>query len=159
MTAGRDAVRARIRTGLAESVVQEHISQVCAWLNIAHYHTKDSRGSDRGMLDSICIGPGGARAFEAKDDDGKLTEEQTLWMWLIESVGIKAMVVRPADTRSRPGELGGKSLIQRELEQIATGPTGQKFPPDVVAALKKARDRKNRELAAAIARARARGRS
>lgn len=143
-----------VKTGLAEGVVQHHVDQACQWLNVAHYHTKDSRGSQRGFLDSFCIGPGGAVVFECKDDDGKTTDEQDLWTWLLESIGIRVVLLRPEDLVNRP-EYRGRNRIWHELEQIARDDTGQKFPEHIITALKKSRSEKARRLAAQIARGRA----
>lgn len=144
-----------VKTGLAEDVVQNHVDVLCGWLTIAHYHTKDSRGSQRGFPDSFCIGPGGALVIECKDDDGKTTDEQDLWIWLLESVGIRVLLVRPEDTHNQP-KYGGKSLIQHELEKIARNDTGRRFPNHIITALKKSRSEEMRRLAAQIARGQAR---
>jgi hypothetical protein len=144
------------KTGLAEEVVQNYIDQICGYANVAHYHTKMSKGSmGRGFLDSVCIGPGGALVFEAKDDDGKKTAEQELWTWLWESIGVRVVLVRPADMVPR-ADLGNKSLIQFEIARIATGDGGKKFPPHIIAGLKLARNTAARDLAKDIARSRAR---
>lgn len=139
---------------VAEDAVQNYIDVYCQYRGVAHYHTKDSRGSQRGFLDSVCIGPGGSLILESKDDDGKTTDEQDLWIWLWQSVGVRVVLVRPDDRRPR-ADLGGKSLIQYEIDQIATGQDGRKFPPHIAAAIKKSRSEAARQLAKTIARSRA----
>ena len=142
------------KTGLAEDVVQHHIDQACQWLTIAHYHTKDSRGSQRGFPDSFCIGPGGAVVFECKNDDGKTTDEQDLWIWLLESIGIRVVLLRPEDLVNRP-EYRGRNRIWHELEKISRSTDGSRFPDHIVTALKKSRSAQARRLAAQITRGRA----
>jgi hypothetical protein len=145
------------KTGLAEQAVQDYIDGVCVFLKVAHYHTKFSMGSQRGFLDSICVGPGGIVVFECKDDTGKTTPEQDMWTRIWQIVGVPVFLVRPEDMRPR-ADLGGKSLIHHEIARIATGPDGQKFPQDIVAALALARSEQARRLAAQTAR-RARART
>lgn len=147
---------ATTKTGLREDVVQAHVAGICALLGLAHYHTKDSRGSDRGFLDSFVIGPGGPTVIECKDDTGKTTAEQDLWTWLFTNVmNIPVLLVRPEDTRPR-ADLGGKTLIQVELEKISRGPGGERFPPDIARAIVAARKAAVRQGLAAIKRATAR---
>ena len=157
MAAARKTSASTVKTGLPESAVQVHVDLVCGWKHVPYYHTKDSRGSHRGFPDSVCIGPGGGLVIECKDDDGKTTPEQDMWLWLFESVGFRVLLVRPEDTRNRP-EHGGKSLIQVEIEKIATGEGGVKFPPHIITALQKSRSEEVRRLAATIARGQARRR-
>lgn len=155
MTKARTPAEAAVK--VPEAAVQNYIDAVCQYRTVAHCHTKDSRGSQRGFLDSTCIGAGGVRIFEAKDDDGATTDEQKLWTWLWESVGVRVVLVRPEDMQPR-ADLGGKSLIQHEIDQIATGPDGRKFPPHIVEAIKRSRSAQQREMAKAIARRQARRR-
>jgi hypothetical protein len=149
---------ARAKTGLAERVVQDHISAVAGYLGLAHYHTEDSRGSDAGFLDSFLIGPGGPLVIEAKDDDGKTTPEQELWRWLFtEVLGITVLIRRPEHTRNDP-KLGGKTQIQVDLEAIARGPGGTRFPRRIADLIVTIRSAKARKQVAAITKAAARRR-
>lgn len=149
---------ARVKTGLAERIVQNHISLVCGWLHLAHYHTERSDGSDAGFLDSFVVGPGGVRVIEAKDDDGKTTPEQDLWTALLTRyAGITVLLRRPADTRNLP-EFGGKTRIQLDLEEIARGPEGERFPREIADLLVTIRSGRARAQVAAIKKAVARRR-
>lgn len=155
MTRSGPSSASPVVTGLAEDAVQNYVDGLCQLLHVAHYHTHDSRGSQRGFLDSFCIGPGGALVFECKDDDGKTTDEQDLWIWLLESIGIPVLLVRPEDMQPRR-DLGGKSLIHHELYQISRDDTGNRFPQHIITAMKKSRSEQMRRLAAQIARGQAR---
>jgi len=66
------------------------------WLT---YHTRDSRGSDAGFPDLVLARPGCPLVLaELKTSTGKLTEEQMVWMSILQHTpGVTAVVWRPAD--------------------------------------------------------------
>ena len=66
------------------------------WLT---YHTRDSRGSDKGFPDLVLARPGCPLILaELKTSTGKLTEEQMAWMSILQHTpGVMAVVWRPAD--------------------------------------------------------------
>ncbi len=63
------------------------------------YHTHDSRRSDAGFPDMVCVLPGVASIFaELKIETGKLTFAQEQWLLSLAKTGEMAYLWRPSDT-------------------------------------------------------------
>ena len=61
------------------------------------YHTRDSRGSDKGMPDILATNGKRVLFIELKSAKGKLTPEQAQWLSLLQHAGQEAYCWRPAD--------------------------------------------------------------
>jgi hypothetical protein len=59
------------------------------------YHTHDSRRSDAGFPDLICIKRGAIFALELKAQKGRVSAQQEMWLNAWSSCGAYAAVVRP----------------------------------------------------------------
>lgn len=75
-------------------------AKLCGWLI---YHTHDSRRSNPGFPDLVCVRParrdrpGRVIYAELKSDRGKLTEAQSGWLQCLADAGAEAYCWRPAD--------------------------------------------------------------
>ena len=62
------------------------------------YHTRDSRGSDPGFPDLVCVRGPRLVALETKTTLGRVTRAQLRWMDALRAVpGVEAWVARPDD--------------------------------------------------------------
>jgi len=69
-------------------------ARLMGWLT---YHVHDSRRSEPGFPDLVCIRGNTAWALELKTEKGRITEDQELWISAINQVeNIQAMVIRPS---------------------------------------------------------------
>lgn len=143
-------------SNVREEHVQDHVRQLSQLLNLGYYHTTDSRGSDPGFLDTFVIGPGGWLWIECKDATGQTTVEQDLWTAMLRWHGHTVLIIRPADIEPSP-HLGGKSLLQVDLERISRTHDRKTWPREIIAGLKLSWNRKARDLARAVARRRRTG--
>lgn len=77
--------------GLVRTCARQH-----GWLC---YHTRDSRGSDKGFPDLVLVKPGRLLFVELKSAKGKITQEQSVWLALLgKSVpGVEVYTWRPGD--------------------------------------------------------------
>lgn len=98
---------------MSEAELQRLVTELCARLGLAHYHTRDSRQSEPGFPDSVIVGS--AILFrELKSADGVLKPEQRRWGRRITRAGGNWAVWRPADWVS--------SVITDELTAIRPVP-------------------------------------
>lgn len=80
----------------AESALQDTI-RVAALRNGWHfYHTRNSRRSDAGFPDCVCIKDGRMLVFELKAQKGKVTPQQRRWIEAFDALPmVIAAIVRP----------------------------------------------------------------
>ena len=69
-----------------------------AWLGWLCIHQFDSRRSQPGFPDCLCVRDGRVVALEFKTEKGRVRPEQQAWLDALSQVpGVVARVVRPAD--------------------------------------------------------------
>jgi hypothetical protein len=94
---------AHMRTGAPieapESDLQARVRRLARESGWLVYHTRDSRGSDKGFPDLVLCRPGSLLFIELKSAAGKLSAEQATWIDLLRhSVpDVEAYLWRPAD--------------------------------------------------------------
>lgn len=86
--------------GMTEAELQQLVAQACDKMGLLHYHTHDSRRSERGYPDSTIVGPGGILFRELKSATGQLRPEQRRWGSRIQRAGGNWAVWRPVDWRN-----------------------------------------------------------
>ncbi len=69
------------------------------------YHTFDSRRSEPGWPDVVCLKNDRCIVYETKTERGKPTPAQLDWLAAFNDAGIPAKIVRPADLDSVLNEL------------------------------------------------------
>ena len=97
---------------MTEQILMAYIRQVARELDLAIYHTRDSRGSDPGFPDLLIVGKTGIFR-ELKPDEGDLRWHQRRWFRVLRVAGYSCEIWRPRDWQS--------GRIRRELE-ILTPP-------------------------------------
>lgn len=82
------------------------------------YHTHDSRRSDPGFPDLVCVKNGVLLFFEIKQQKGRVSVHQQAWIDALSAVGfnVRAAIVRPDP---KPGEIS----VDAALSLIAGGAT------------------------------------
>jgi Holliday junction resolvase len=78
-----------------EAQLQNTIREAALANGWLYYHTHDSRRSDSGFPDVICIRHGRIVVFELKIQKGKVSMEQLRWLTSWEGCGAYSRVVRP----------------------------------------------------------------
>lgn len=96
---------------MTERELQEHVRQLCADLDLYHYHPHNSRRSAPGWPDSVIVSRGGILFRELKTEHGSLSPEQRHVGDLITRAGGNWRVWRPRDL------LDGQ--IAKELTELA----------------------------------------
>jgi hypothetical protein len=84
---------------VSEGQLQARVREVCKRLCLLHYHTKDSRKSERGFVDSMIIAPTGGVlwAMELKVEGQTPTEDQKRWLHALSRVTrVESGIVRPS---------------------------------------------------------------
>ena len=82
-----------------EAQLQARVREVCKKLSLLHYHTKDSRKSERGFVDSMIIAPTGGVlwAMELKVEGATPTLDQERWLHALSRVTrVESGIVRPS---------------------------------------------------------------
>lgn len=82
---------------MAEAVLQKRVRALALTYGWKFYHTRDSRGSDRGWPDCTIGRSGRLLVRELKKQTGRLTPDQREWIAILTSCGIDAGVWRPSD--------------------------------------------------------------
>lgn len=83
---------------MRERDFQAMIEQAAGYLSWRCYHTWDSRRSNPGWPDLVCVKKGRMLALELKTDKGKVRPQQAEWIEELGKVpGVVARIVRPAD--------------------------------------------------------------
>lgn len=85
--------------GILEAALLVTVRRLAIDHGWAFYHTHDSRRSDSGFPDCVLAKPGRLLFVELKSERGKLTQEQAVWLSLLQhSVpGVEVYTWRPAD--------------------------------------------------------------
>ena len=83
---------------MTEAAFQQHILDRARAAGWRCYHTHDSRRSEPGFPDLVCVHDGRLVAAELKAARGRVTEEQAEWLAALGRVeGCEAYLWRPAD--------------------------------------------------------------
>lgn len=82
---------------MTEAQLQRAVLELAGWLRLRAYHTHDSRRSQRGFPDIVCVGPHGLIWAELKSASGTLTDDQWSWQYALLTAGQRAYVWRPCD--------------------------------------------------------------
>ncbi len=100
---------------MTEAQLLAVVRDACRWSGVLTYHTADSRCSERGYPDLVCVGTTGVLYRELKTERGRLTPDQRVWLDRLTLVGVDASVWRPADWPSRIlaelSGIGGRRLL------------------------------------------------
>lgn len=80
---------------MSEAAFQQQIKKTCEWMNLAVYHTHDSRRSQPGFPDLVIAGANGVLYRELKTETGRVTPMQQYWLDLLVEGGADAAVWRP----------------------------------------------------------------
>jgi hypothetical protein len=102
---------------MTEAQLQQSITDLCRYLALYVYHTRDSRGSARGFPDLVIVGPCGILWRELKSDTGTITPDQRAWGRAIDGAAGNWSVWRPSEWHS--------GRIRRELFAL----TGREVTP------------------------------
>lgn len=79
-----------------ESMLQDTIRVAALRNGWAFYHTRDSRRSDAGFPDCICVKDGRMLVFELKAQGGRVSRKQRAWIAAFDGVPmVLAAIVRP----------------------------------------------------------------
>jgi len=81
---------------VSEAAFQQQIKKTCEWMNLAVYHTYDSRRSQPGFPDLVIAGANGVLIRELKTETGRLTRMQQYWLDVLTEGGMDAAVWRPS---------------------------------------------------------------
>ena len=71
------------------------IRQAAKQLGMLVYHTRDSRGSDKGFCDLVIVGRGRCLFLELKGPKGRVSGEQLAWLKALRDAGQEAYIVFP----------------------------------------------------------------
>lgn len=82
---------------MTEGTLQIRVRHLATTLGWKFYHTRDSRGSDRGWPDCSIGKQGRFLVRELKSQKGRTTKDQREWLDILESCGIDAGIWRPLD--------------------------------------------------------------
>lgn len=110
---------------MLERELQSQILKLCTALGLLAYHTHDSRRSQAGFPDLVVVGANGVLYRELKKADGKVSDEQQLWIDCLNAAGQDAAVWRPVDWPVR---------VQRELQALGRCAPQRAFSPEQVRA-------------------------
>ena len=94
---------------MTEAQFQATLEELCLWLGLTCYHTRDSRKSNPGFPDLVLVGNAVIYA-ELKSAKGRLSPAQTHWIDRLVAAGQEVHVWRPADM----------DTIVARLNQLAT---------------------------------------
>jgi hypothetical protein len=82
---------------VSEKQLMEAIRHYAKLRGYLTYHTYDSRRSDPGFPDLICVRGEAAWALELKTEKGRVTEDQKAWIDALNDVEeVRALIVRPS---------------------------------------------------------------
>jgi len=83
---------------MRERDFQAMVEQAAGYLSWRCYHTHDSRRSNPGWPDLVCIKDGKMLALELKTERGRVRPEQEVWIAELGQVpGVEARIVRPSE--------------------------------------------------------------
>lgn len=98
---------------MPESELQAAVAGACRELDLKHYHTHNSRRSEKGWPDSVIVGPHGVLYRELKRQSGYPTRDQREWIAALTAAGQDVAVWRPSDWHD--------GTIARQLAAIRYG--------------------------------------
>jgi hypothetical protein len=98
---------------MSEAAWQAQVIELAKLHGWRVYHTYDSRRSNAGFPDLVCVKPGRLIVAELKRDGGRLTAEQQAWLAAFEAAGIEAWVWRPRDIAEVQAVLAGGNSSKR----------------------------------------------
>ena len=81
---------------MTEAQLQTVVVGLARMLRFLVYHTRDSRGSDKGFPDLVMVRER-TIYVELKSEKGKLTPEQREWIAALKAAGEEVYVWRPAE--------------------------------------------------------------
>lgn len=115
--ATREEFQAATALAMSEATLQSRVVRDARSLGFLAYHTRDSRGSDRGWPDLVLAHPawGLLLVRELKSQKGRVRPEQRAWLNALTALGVDAGIWRPSDL------LDG--TVHRELTARRTRPT------------------------------------
>lgn len=96
---------------MTERELQRAITDLCDWLNLAWYHTHDSRRSVAGFPDLVIAGPGGILYREIKSIGGRVSDGQKKWLNTLNASGGDARIWYLANWQD--------GTVRKELTAIA----------------------------------------
>lgn len=101
---------AKLAAAMSEGELDRSVRRIAADLGLLVYHTHDSRRSEPGFPDLVCVG---RRVMyrELKKENGRVTQAQKTWLAALVDAGQDACVWRPSDL------LAGR--IARKLAALA----------------------------------------
>ena len=84
---------------ILESAFQTRVRRAALEHGYLVYHTRDSRKSDKGFPDLVLVKPGRLLFVELKSQKGKLTQEQSVWLSMLQHSipGVEAYCWSPDD--------------------------------------------------------------
>lgn len=90
------ATIAQYKASMTEGEMQDSIRQAALQHHWRFYHTFNSRRSDAGFPDCVCVRDGRLMFFELKRQSGRVSMQQVLWIVELGQVpGVDAYIVRP----------------------------------------------------------------
>ncbi len=83
---------------ISEREFQSQVRQLATIFGWRVYHTFDSRHSDKGFPDLVCVRRNRVVFMELKTEDGKVKPEQQQWRQLLGAVGgnVEYILARPS---------------------------------------------------------------
>ena len=96
---------------MTEAELDRAVAELAGQLRLYAYHTRDSRGCERGFPDWVIIGPRGLLFRENKSPFGLPSAEQTAVGYVLQALGMDWSIWRPDDLAT--------GQIERELQAIA----------------------------------------
>src|SRR5690606_3850898 len=88
--------RAMLAAAMSEAELQDAIVAAARLHGWATYHTRDSRGSDRGFPDLVLVHPRhGVYFAELKSASGRVTADQRAWLDQLRRAGAHTFLWRP----------------------------------------------------------------
>lgn len=101
----------QLARGMREEDLLEHILALARRLGWLAYHTRDSRRSAEGWPDVVLCNGDRLIITELKSARGTLTEQQALWLEMLQHTGkAEVYIWRPADLPQIAEILQGKGL-------------------------------------------------
>jgi len=82
---------------MTEKDLLEQCRAATKTLGLLCYHTYSSRRSEPGFPDLVIVGRHGLLIRELKQQRGKVTPAQSIWLNALDDAGVNADVWRPAD--------------------------------------------------------------
>ena len=83
---------------ITEKAFQEAVIEAASYLGWRHFHPYEMRKSDPGWPDLVLVRPPRLLFVELKSENGKVTDAQQEWMYVLTGVpGVEVYVWRPLD--------------------------------------------------------------